>query len=127
MKPLVYSLLLFLSYILLFTENGVYAIQKIKPKRREVETEEKAHQSKHWGYRNQDKSLLPKEWHKSHPKCNGIQQSPINVNFSASVFDSKLKSICISSLINSNKTTTDVVDGPYEEHWKMGNNGHSGN
>lgn len=76
------------------------------------------HAVKHWGYRNEDKSLLPKNWHKNHPKCYGKQQSPINIEPSLTTFDEKLEELNYkSSFLNS---TDD------NEVWTVKNNGHSG-
>lgn len=68
---------------------------------------------KHWGYRNEDKSLLPKDWGKTHNKCYGVKQSPINVESRETTYDSSLTPISIDK------------DGDDAEKWELYNNGHS--
>lgn len=69
-----------------------------------------------WGYRNDkaNKNVLPNEWHGNHPKCFGQKQSPIDVKFAETVYDSSLEEIVI-------KTEDDGV----KEFWNIHNNGHS--
>ena len=76
--------------------------------------------SKHWGYRNQDKSVLPKDWYKSHPKCYGVQQSPINIETALCQYDDKLDTIKI------NGQFLNETDKAVNEEWAVSNNGHSG-
>jgi carbonic anhydrase len=76
--------------------------------------------AKHWGYRNQDKSVLPREWYKSHPKCYGTQQSPINLETASSQYDDDLDTIKITGKF-LNETEKAV-----NEEWTISNNGHSG-
>lgn len=75
-----------------------------------------AHPAKHWGYRNEDRSLLPKNWHKTHPNCFGQQQSPINVETVNTVFDKDLTQLEIVEKYGVNET---------QEEWDVKNNGHS--
>lgn len=79
------------------------------------------HPVKHWGYRNQDRSILPKEWHKSHPQCYGTQQSPINIVTSDTQYDGNLTKLTISIQKLNQNDNSDT-----EELWEMKNNGHSG-
>lgn len=85
-----------------------------RPNRKRREGDSR-HPSKHWGYRNQDRSLLPTDWHKSHPKCYGQQQSPINVETANTVYDKELTELNIEAK-HGNET---------EELWELKNNGHS--
>lgn len=85
------------------------------------------HHQKHWGYRNFDKNILPKEWHKAHPKCHGEQQSPINIELSYTHYDPELKHIEIEQ---SEYIKYDEEDEKYDENephemWSLKNNGHS--
>jgi carbonic anhydrase len=97
-------LMLVLAAVAIIEARGQRISQKLRPKR---------DASRHWGYRNEDLSILPKDWHKSHTKCSGVRQSPINVESKLSVYNSSLKTIQI------NKT------GDKAEQWQIKNNGHS--
>ncbi|RNA32927.1 carbonic anhydrase 4-like [Brachionus plicatilis] len=77
---------------------------------------EQHHPVKHWGYRNQDRSLIPDSWHKSHPKCYGEQQSPINVELAATVYGKELAPL---------KIKEESINGTEHETWQVKNNGHS--
>jgi carbonic anhydrase len=77
---------------------------------------------KHWGYRNEDRSLLPKDWHKHHQKCYGSKQSPINVESRATAYDSTLAQININQVRSSGENE----NGEETEKWEIKNNGHSG-
>jgi carbonic anhydrase len=76
-------------------------------------------ESKHWGYRNRDKSLLPKDWYLTHPKCYGKQQSPINIELDATTYDDNLNDIKISSQFK--EASNDLNQN---EVWILENNGH---
>ena len=84
-------------------------------------TEHDTHHSQaNWGYRNENKNILPRDWYKMHPKCYGLHQSPINVNFASTTFDVKLEPIEITKSLQIN-VSTDAKD-----LWTIKNNGHSG-
>lgn len=73
-----------------------------------------------WGYRNdyiKQDNVLPTEWHASSDKCGGAQQSPINVIFGDTTFDSTLKEI------NIKRSESDASN---DEFWTIQNNGHTG-
>ena len=61
--------------------------------------------------------MLPHSWHKTHPKCYGKQQSPIDITFHSTEFDSNLIQIEIVSEFNGVSN---------DEKWQISNNGHSG-
>lgn len=70
-----------------------------------------------WGYRNdfqKQDNILPKKWHDSSHKCAGQQQSPINVMFGQTQFDSSLHEISIRRAASTN-----------DEFWTIQNNGHT--
>lgn len=72
-----------------------------------------------WGYRNdyiKQDNVLPTEWHASSDKCGGAQQSPINVIFGDTTFDSTLKEI------NIKRSESDASN---DEFWTIQNNGHT--
>ena len=73
---------------------------------------------KHWGYRNQDKSVLPKNWHEKHPTCYGKQQSPINIESHETIYDQNLTQLVISSFFKDSNQNKEI--------WNIKNNGHSG-
>ena len=84
-------------------------------------TEHDTHHSQaHWGYRNENKNILPKNWYKTHPKCYGLHQSPINVNFASTTFDVKLQPIELTKSPQIN------VSADAKDLWTIKNNGHSG-
>lgn len=83
----------------------------------ECEENNGKHPARHWGYRNEDRSLLPNNWHKHHPKCYGQKQSPINIDSLQTAYDKRLKPIKINSELGSDE----------KQIWTMKNNGHSGN
>ena len=70
----------------------------------------------HWGYRNPEYNLLPKNWSDFSPKCSGRHQSPINIE--APIFDQKLTSIKIKRIPKNG----DQIE---KELWTFKNNGHS--
>lgn len=74
------------------------------------------HPVKHWGYRNQDRSLIPNDWQKSHPQCNGQQQSPINVELTSTEFARELAPL---------KIKEEKTNETEPETWIVKNNGHS--
>ena len=76
------------------------------------------HSAKHWGYRNEDRSLLPINWHRTHSKCSGDKQSPINIDSCTTLLDKRLKLIKIES--NSRYRNNE------KQIWSIFNNGHSG-
>ena len=84
------------------------------------EIKKRSAESKHWGYRNRDKSLLPSDWYLTHPKCYGKQQSPINIELDTTTYDENLNDIKISSEFKG--ANTDVNQN---EVWTVENNGHS--
>ena len=73
---------------------------------------------KHWGYRNEDKSILPSNWHEKHPACYGKQQSPINIESHETVYDQNLTQLAISSYFKDSNQNKEI--------WNIKNNGHSG-
>ncbi len=73
---------------------------------------------KHWGYRNEDKSVLPSNWHEKHPNCYGKQQSPINIESHETIFDQNLTQLAISGSFNDANAVKEI--------WNIKNNGHSG-
>jgi carbonic anhydrase len=79
------------------------------------------HPVKHWGYRNEDRSLLPKDWHKNHQKCYGSKQSPINVESRTTAYDSTLTQLNINQVRSSGENE----NGEDKEKWEIKNNGHS--
>lgn len=93
---------------------GVCEAARLFSKRDAPHHENNNHHAKHWGYRNEDKSLLPQDWHKSHAKCYGQKQSPINVESKETTFSSAL------GQIDYNKNTHEG-----SEKWTLKNNGHS--
>ncbi|CAF0855706.1 unnamed protein product [Brachionus calyciflorus] len=107
MKILIILLLIFVSETFSLKAN-----ERLKRKR----DSEHQHPIKHWGYRNQDRSLLPKNWHKSHPQCYGQQQSPINVERDLTIYDKNLHALEIIEKIHDENST---------EEWEVKNNGHS--
>lgn len=74
------------------------------------------HPAKHWGYRNQDRSLLPNDWYKTHPQCYGHQQSPINIELSETIFGNELAPLSIKE---------EKINETESEVWQVENNGHS--
>lgn len=99
-------------YKVLILLLGLMSIKCFRPRR----NSEHSHAVKHWGYRNQDRSLLPNDWHKTHPECYGHQQSPINIELSATIFGNELAPLKIREE-NINETDSEV--------WQVENNGHS--
>ena len=73
---------------------------------------------KHWGYRNEDKSVLPSNWHEKHTACYGKQQSPINIESHETVYDQNLTQLAISSFFKDSNQNNEI--------WSIKNNGHSG-
>jgi carbonic anhydrase len=82
---------------------------------------DESHANKHWGYRNEDRSLLPSDWHKKHAKCYGTKQSPINVESRATTYDAGLAQVNINRAL----TSGDNEIGEDKEKWQIKNNGHS--
>jgi carbonic anhydrase len=74
---------------------------------------------KHWGYRNEDKSVLPNNWHEKHPNCYGKQQSPINIESHETIFDQNLTQLVITGSFKDPNAVREI--------WNIKNNGHSGN
>jgi len=85
------------------------------------EIRKRSAESKHWGYRNRDKSLMPKDWYLTHPKCYGKQQSPINIELETTTYDGDLNEIRISSELKGANNN----DVNQNEVWSVANNGHS--
>ena len=112
MKQLIFYVALILNF-----KSDAWKIQK------RAALESKNSEVKHWGYRNQDKSILPSNWHETHPKCYGKQQSPINVESHETFYDKNLTKISITSEFKTVKRESDWK----KEKWSIKNNGHSGN
>ena len=72
-----------------------------------------------WGYmnidKNKQKSVLPEEWFKLTPGCNGTIQSPINIQFASTLFDIDMKYIAIEKNEDGGKS------------WNITNDGKTGN
>ena len=82
---------------------------------------------RHWGYRNQDRSLLPRNWHRHHPKCYGTRQSPIDIELSKSILDNRLTDIVRTTKHKKKHDRDDKKeDFNSKQLWKLKNNGHSG-
>ncbi len=72
-----------------------------------------------WGYRNDSDAvanILPNNWDQLSPKCAGYRQSPIDINFGLSQYDSALP------LIKLDRYTTS--ESP--ETWTISNNQNTG-
>ncbi len=72
-----------------------------------------------WGYRDDSESItyiLPNEWNKVNIKCAGYKQSPIDINFSLSQYDSNLPTLNLERFNNTQA----------QEIWTISNNGHTG-
>jgi carbonic anhydrase len=69
-----------------------------------------------WGYLNMDDSLLPADWYKFHPKCNGTRQSPIDIHSTETMYNSSMKRIQFKREMCANQT---------QERWTIENNGFS--
>lgn len=79
-----------------------------------LETQDGSH---HWGYKKDNEKkqdVLPSDWHNHHKKCSGRKQSPINVVFGNTQYDSSLKELSIKQTDSNN----DV-----KEQWSVKNNG----
>ena len=109
---------LILCAILFFSCSNSDALRFIR--KRSADESHGSHSEKHWGYRNQDKSILPTNWHESHPKCYGKQQSPINIESHETVYDSTLAPLVITSEFKNDSAQQ------IREVWTIKNNGHSG-
>ena len=71
-----------------------------------------------WGYYKHDAmEIIPKHWKEINPKCEGVRQSPINIVFSHTEFDSQLHEIQIEKAHDG--------DESMGEAWTLVNNGHS--
>ncbi len=79
----------------------------------------RAERDKFWGYLNEDESLLPSDWYKFHPKCNGTRQSPINILSRQTVYN--------ASMLNIKLTREMPASSQNKEKWELSNNGNSCN
>lgn len=83
---------------------------------------------KHWGYRNEDKNILPRDWHKNHPKCMGQQQSPINIETDKTEYNENLEPIVIhrsNHVSFEDDNSREWFDDGAKETWSVKNNGHT--
>ena len=55
----------------------------------------------HWGYRNPEYNLLPKNWSDISPKCSGRHQSPINIETASVEYNSALQPLDFSIYDNT--------------------------
>lgn len=122
MRLLTLTSLIALTLILSLSESQALKLSKNKRDTEAQQGDSKSHHHpvKHWGYRNQDRSLLPNSWHKSHPQCYGKQQSPVNIETASTHLDLQLEPLkVVRDYIQTNETS--------DETWEIKNNGHSGN
>lgn len=81
-----------------------------------------------WGYRNGDKFTLPGAWNTVSPKCQGQQQSPINIDTDSARYDPSLKTITVktSKLVNFGaENSNDWYDDGAKETWSVTNTGNT--
>ena len=107
------------SFILLTILMLAFQANTTRIQKRSADNQHKIGGAKNWGYRNEDKSILPPNWHETHPKCYGNQQSPINIESHETIYDKNLTQLVISSIFKDSKQP--------KESWSIKNNGHSGN
>ena len=84
--------------------------------------------AKHWGYRNEDRSLLPKNWHLTHSECSGKRQSPINIISISTLYDKSLSNITIELDDGNGASDDGAAEGDQstmKPSWQLVNNGHT--
>ncbi len=84
------------------------------------------HGAEDWGYLNVDQNkhnnILPDNWYKLMPECKGNVQSPVDIKFSSTLYDSSMKYISVSKKDGTSgiwNITNDGKTGNFKNHFNV--------